>query len=402
MSGGLIVDVLLGVLLVTYAVTGYRQGLLVSALSLVGFLGGGALGMWLLPALLQNWQWAADHEAVRIVALVFGVFLMASVGQGITVAVANRARSRVTAKPLRNLDSLLGSVAVVAAVSILIWFVAGAVRSGAPAPLARAIGESQVLRTIDRVVPPQTGQLFAGFRTMLDRSGVPRVFEGLSPEPIQPVAPPDPGASATPAIRAAAESIVKITGVAASCNRGQEGSGWVVSPERIVTNAHVVAGMGEANVRVKGVGRSYPASIVLFDAQRDLAVLEVPGLTAPALTEGAALARGASAVVAGFPLDGPFQLDAARVRRSIEATGSDIYGQPGISREIYSLYARVQPGNSGGPLLSEGGQVVGVVFAKSLDDDSTGYALTLKEAQPVLDAAAAASTPVSTGACATG
>ena len=106
--------------------------------------------------------------------------------------------------------------------------------------------------------------------------------------------------------------------------------------------------------------------------------------------------------MAGFPLDGPYRLDAARVREVVDARGSDIYGQPGTSREVYSLYAQVRPGNSGGPLLSTDGRVVGVVFAKSLDDASTGYALTMDEAQPVLDAASTASTPVDTGACVAG
>jgi S1-C subfamily serine protease len=402
MTGSVLLDVVLVVLFLSYAVTGYRQGLVVSALSLLGFLGGGALGMWLLPSVLQNWQWATDHEVLRIVVLVLGVFLLASVGQGVMVAVGRRARSRVRARPLRSLDSLLGSVAVVAAVAMLVWFIAGAVRGGAPAPLARAIGESQVLRTIDRVMPPETGRLFAGFRTMLDRNGFPRVFEGLSPEPIQPVDPPAVAGSAAPGIRAAAGSIVKIRGVAQACSRGQEGSGWVTSPEKVVTNAHVVAGMRQAQVQVQGVGRSYASTVVVFDPKRDLAVLDVPGLPVPALKEGGALNTGDSAVVAGFPLDGPFRLDPARVRRTLTATGSDIYGQPGVSRQIYSLFARVEPGNSGGPLLSENGEVVGVVFAKSLDDDSTGYALTLNEAQPVLDAAEGATNRVSTGACSTG
>jgi S1-C subfamily serine protease len=106
--------------------------------------------------------------------------------------------------------------------------------------------------------------------------------------------------------------------------------------------------------------------------------------------------------VAGFPLDGPYRLDAARVREVVQARGSDIYGSPGASREVYSLFARVRPGNSGGPLLSGSGDVVGVIFAKSLDDNSTGYALTLDEARPVLDAAASATTPVGTGPCVAG
>jgi hypothetical protein len=56
--------------------------------------------------------------------------------------------------------------------------------------VARAIGESRVLRVIDSVVPPQTARLFASFREVLDREGFPRVFEGLQAEPIAPIAPP--------------------------------------------------------------------------------------------------------------------------------------------------------------------------------------------------------------------
>ena len=398
----MIVDVLLAVLLLSYAVTGYRQGLLVSTMSLVGFLSGGALGMWLLPQLLQRWNGVGDNVLWHTVLLVFGVFVMASVGQGLAVSAGTRLRRQVRLKPARVVDAVLGGVASLVAVSILVWFVAGAVRGGAPAPLARAIGSSRILQTIDRAVPAQTTQLFAGFRALLDREGFPRVFDGVQVEPIPSVASPNPAVAASPGVAAAGASVVKITGLAAACNRGQEGSGWVVSPGRVVTNAHVVAGMASPRVRVQGAGRSYDSQVVVFDPQRDLAVLDVRGLRAPALREGDQLGRGDGAVVAGFPLDGPYRLDPARVRTVLTARGSDIYGSPGTVREVYSLYARVEPGNSGGPLLARDGRVVGIVFAKSLDDVSTGYALTLREAAPVLDAARAATAPVGTGVCAAG
>jgi S1-C subfamily serine protease len=399
---GTVLDVLLILMLVLYAVTGYRQGILVSTLSLVGFLGGGALGMWLLPSILANVEWVTTNEVVRVLVLVFLVFLCATVGQAIAVPIGNRLRAQVRGRSGRTVDAVLGGIATVLAVSLLVWFVAGAVRGAAPTPLAKAIGESRVLAGIDRVVPPAAGQLFAGFRSLLDQNGIPKVFEGLSPEPIQPVAPPESGVAAAPGVQQAAASIVRVTGVAVACRRGQEGSGWVVAPGRVVTNAHVVAGMREAAVQVGGVGREYPAQIVVFDPERDLAVLKVDGLEAPPLRLGRTLAAGDEAVVAGFPLDGPYRLDAARVRRTLVATGSDIYGTPGVTREIYSLYARVEPGNSGGPLLAADGSVVGVVFAKSLDDPTTGYALTLAEAQPVLAAASQSNQPVSTGGCSTG
>lgn len=401
-SLGTIIDVLLAVLLGSYAVSGWRQGLLMSVASLVGFLGGGALGMALLPRVLGSWTWALDRPAISKALLILGVFALATSGQVLLALLARRVRARMTARPVVTLDSLLGAIATMAAVAVLVWFVAGGLRGVTSGPAARAIGESRVLQAIDSVVPPQTGQLFAGFRQMLDRGGFPKVFEGLQAEPITPVAPPDGTITSAPAVQAALGSVVKITGVAAACRQGQEGSGFVVAPGRVVTNAHVVAGLGEASVRVRGTGPALRGRVVVFDPQRDLAVLAVTDLAAPALTQGPRLEREALAVVAGFPLDGPLRVDPARVRQRLTATGADIYGAPGVTREIYSLYTHVEPGNSGGPLLDAQGRLVGVVFAKSLDDDATGYALTLQEAGPVLDAAASASVPVPTGSCQVG
>jgi S1-C subfamily serine protease len=395
-------DLVLALLLVGYGYVGYRHGFVVSVMSVIGFLAGGALGMWLLPALLRHWNVVDSYVASRTLLLVLGVFLLAALGQGIAVTAGSRMRSGLKETPGQVADAVLGAVATVLAVSVLVWFLAGAVRSGAQTPLAKAVGTSRVISTIDRLVPAQTGRLFAGFQSVLDQEGFPRVFDGVRAEPIAPIAPPDNQLAAGAGVARAAMSIVKITGVAPACNREQEGSGWVVAPGRVVTNAHVVAGTGSETVRIQGVGRSYDARVVVFDPKRDLAVLSVPGLPAPPSTLGTDLQRADGAVVAGFPLDGPYRLDSARVRDVLSATGADIYGSPGVVRQVYSLYARVQPGNSGGPLLSPSGAVVGVVFARSLDDVQTGYALTLDEARPVLDVASSSFSPVSTGGCVAG
>ncbi|MEO8517645.1 MAG: MarP family serine protease [Dermatophilaceae bacterium] len=395
-----VLDIVLAAGLVGYAVIGHRQGFVVSVMSLVGFFAGGALGMWLLPILLKRWDSIDNNGALRTVVLIFWVFVLASVGQALAVLLGSRLRRGMRVRPARIIDSALGAMATVIAASVLVWFMAGAVRQGAPAPLAKAIGGSRVIQTIDRFMPAQTSRLFASFGSVLDRSGFPRVFEGLQAEPIAPVTPPNNQLASGAGVARAAASIVKITGVAESCNRGQEGSGWVVAPQRVVTNAHVVAGVSTEHVRVQGTGHSYDARVIVFDPRRDLAVLSVPGLPAPPLTQGSALRRADGAVVAGFPLDGPYRLDSARVRDLLKATGADIYGNPGVVREIYSLFAKVEPGNSGGPLLAPNGDVVGIVFAKSLDDNNTGYALTLAEARPVLQAASQSFAPVNTGPCA--
>jgi S1-C subfamily serine protease len=396
-----VIDVLLLLILVGYTVSGYRQGLVVSAMSLVGFLGGGALAVWLLPKVLGGWLGSTSTTDVRSsLVLVGGVLVAAAAGQGVLGAVGARLRGHVHLDAARFVDSALGAVASLVAISLLMWFVTGAIR-GVAGPVSRAIGRSHVVAALDDVVPARTADLFSGFRSLLDRNGFPQVFENLGPERILPIDPPAQGVTATKGVAAAARSIVKITGIAQSCSRSQEGSGWVVAPGRVVTNAHVVAGESTEQVRVGGTGPSYTARVVVFDPKRDLAILSVPGLVAPTLEQGSDVGRGVSAVVAGFPENGPYRLDPARVREVLTATGNDIYDKPGIARQVYSLYAKVRPGNSGGPLLNTAGHVIGIVFATSLDDPNTGYALTLHEAQPVL-AQASASTPVSTGHCAAG
>lgn len=396
------IDLLLAVVLFGYAVSGFRQGLVVSVLSLLGFLGGGALAMWGLPKLLEQWLTPQTADLQRVAVIVVGVLAAASIGQALGVAVGARMRSHVRARPARLLESALGAVASVAAVCILVWLIAGALRGGPAPSLSRAIGRSRIVTAIDQVVPPGGARVFAGFRTLLDAEGFPRVFEGFGPERIRAVQPPDRAVANTAGVRAAARSVVKVTGLASSCSRGQEGSGWVVAPGRVVTNAHVVAGVERPQVIVGGVGRSYSGRVVVFDPVKDLAVIDLPALRAPALRVGRDLRRDATAVVAGFPLDGPYRLDSARVRDVLTARGEDIYGRRESVRRVYSLYAKVQPGNSGGPLLSRDGEVVGVVFAKSLDDERTGYALTATEAAPVLAAARAAAQPVDVGGCAAG
>ena len=176
----------------------------------------------------------------------------------------------------------------------------------------------------------------------------------------------------------------------------------IIAPQRVVTNAHVVAGVTNPRVQVGGTGRRYPARVVSFDSRRDLAVLSVPALKTDPLPLGTDLRRGDPAVVAGFPNDGPFEAAAARIRSVIRPGGEDIYGRPGVVREIYSMFVNVQQGNSGGPVLNSAGEIVGIVFAKSLDDETTGYALTLDEARSVIDTGATLRKQVSTGGCANG
>ncbi len=391
-------DVVLALVLLAYAAIGFRQGLLTSALGAVGFLGGGWLALWLLPVVLARLPQLTTSGWRTALISVIVVFLLALAGQTLGSVLGQHLRSR-TPGGLRVVDSLLGVVASVAAAAVVLWLAAGLVRPAAPSSLATAISSSRVLATIDAVLPSQTTQVLAGVRALIDRSGFPQVFGGLSAEPIIPVPVPDPTVADTPGLQAARASIVKVSGDALACQRGQEGSGWVVRPGQVVTNAHVVAGLTEVHLQPGGIGRSYVGRVVLFDPEVDLAIVDAPDLPTAPLALGQPLSRGDSAVVTGFPLNGPYHEVSARVRGQLTAVGSDIYGRPGSSREIYSLYAQVEPGNSGGPLLDPRGHVVGVTFAKSIDDANTGYALTLAEVRTDLNLAATLRSPVSTGTC---
>jgi S1-C subfamily serine protease len=397
MNNTLLLDILLSFVLVAYAITGYRQGLIASTASIVGFLGGSLLGIWQLPEVLSRWDAVAGNAPRRILALVLGVVILGWLGQFLGSLAGAAVRRRVRLGALRGVDSVLGSVLVVIAAATVMWFLGGALRSAGSPTLAKMMAESRVLRVVGSVLPEQTGEVFSSFRNFLSSQGFPKVFEGLQPEPINPVPAPDPAIARSAAIAAARESVVKVTTESRSCQQAQEGTGWVVSQGRIVTNAHVVA--GAEVVRVEARGRTLAAKVVVFDPDRDLAILSVPDLGVPALKLGDSLERGDLAAVPGYPLNGPYVVVSARVRATIDARGYDIYGDQRVLREIYSLNTKVQPGNSGGPLLDSQGRVVGVIFAKSLDDASTGYALTLDEAKPVLDEAESASRATGTGAC---
>lgn len=398
MTAGIVLDIVLLLAFVANAVSLYRAGLVTAALSLAGLLTGGFLALWLLPELLLQWSPMSDQPTSQAILLLVGVLVSAAIGQQIGHHLGSRFRSRVTSGSARTVDSLLGAVASVLVSALLAWCAAGAVQGALPQPAGRAVSESRVLRSIDAVMPAEAARIFPGIRDVITH-GFPEVFSDRAAESVRPVEPPDPEAAQGRGVEAAAKSVVKVSGNATQCRRGQQGSGWVAAPQRVVTNAHVVAGVTKPSVQIGGVGRRYPATTVAFDPDRDVAVLAVPGLEAEPLPTGPRQGHGDSVVVAGFPLGGPYDLETGRVRDLVSASGDNIYKVPGVDRQVYSVSAKVEHGNSGGPLLSPTGQVVGTVFAKSTTDADTGYALTLDETRTVIAAGSRGGRPVSTGNC---
>jgi S1-C subfamily serine protease len=388
-------DIVLAVSAISFAFSGYRQGFVVGVLAFIGFLGGGVLGLLFAPTAVARLNTGAFQSLVAIALVLFA----ATLGQVALAWVGAIMRDRITWHPARVVDAGLGALVSVLALLLVSWFLASSLRPGPLPALSRQISDSRIITAVDGVMPESANTLFSSFRRVLDDSGLPTVFGGLSPERIRAINPPQPEVARSPDIRRASASIVEIEGTASSCSRRLDGSGFVISPQRVLTNAHVVAGVVRPNVRVGGLGQRLSARVVFFDSKRDIAVLFVPSLRAAPLAFDDSGVRGDQGVVAGFPQGGPFRLEPARIRDTIEARGPDIYQRTQITREVFSLYANVQPGNSGGPLLTPDGHVFGVVFAKSLDDAQTGYALTAHEVAPDVSAGRASTSETSTGSC---
>ena len=389
-----LLDLVLVLACVGFAISGYRQGFIVGVLSFVGFFGGGVLGARYATT-LHGWFGGSGRSALFGLVIVFAA---AALGQILATIVGDLVKRRLTWHPVRQLDSAAGAVVSVVSVLLVAWFLGTALAHSALTGVARQIQHSRVLTAIDRLMPDNAKTWDAAFRRLVQQNGFPQVFGAIGAERIVPVAPPDPRVAGSRAVRVAQPDIVKITGVAPSCRRQLEGSGFLYAAQHVMTNAHVVAGVHDPTVRTSD-GRTFPAEVVLYDPRRDVAVLYVPGFTRQPLSFAGIAKQGDSAVVAGYPQNGPFLAVAARIRARQPAQGPDIYQSRQVTREIYAVYATVRPGNSGGPLLAEDGRVYGVVFAASVDDRNTGYALTAREVAGDASAGATRTQTVSTQGC---
>ncbi len=392
-----ILDVVVILAGIAYGVGGFRNGAVVGLFSMVGFFGGAVIGAQIAEPLGSR---LADGRAQIPIAITC-VLLVAMLGQLLGVWAAGHVRTRIVNDSGKTIDSAIGAALGVLSVLLVAWMVAVPLASSPYPSLSSAAVNSRIVRGVDDVMPKDVRTLYSSLRSFLNQSGFPPVFGDLPQTHIVKVAPPDARLSPAVAarVRAAQASVFKIYGEAPSCNRGIEGTGFVYAPQRMITNAHVVAGTTHVSVQVS-TSQTLPAQVVLYDPERDVAVLSVPGLDAPALTFSSRAANtGDPAVVLGYPEDGPFDVRSARVRSRQSVSGNDIYGDGNVRRDIYSIYAVVRSGNSGGPLLAANGTVLGVVFATALESSNTGYALTDGEIAGDVNRGSAASAPVGTGGC---
>ncbi|GAB3140671.1 MarP family serine protease [Marisediminicola antarctica] len=387
-----LLDVLLVLLLLVFLVYGYRSGLVRSLSGIVGMVAGGIAAFFVVP-LLGAWvpspEWRTPATlAAAIVLVLAGLSLGASVGYAL--------RRQVDRIKLRVVDRALGAALTTVAAALIASMLAFTIGALGVPMLTTAIASSTVIRTIDALTPTQVRGFLAEVRSIAVDEGIPSIVEAFQgPTPEIPNVTTD-----SPELTEAARSVVRITGNAYSCGQNQSGSGFVVAPGRVVTNAHVVAGVTVPVVEAPGLG-ALPGRVVYFDPIDDLAVIAVDALTAAPLERGPNLGVGTAAVSSGHPFGGPFDSDAAEVISVGPLNVADIYGNNPTSRQVYTLASDVQVGESGGPLLSESGVLAGVIFAKSATTDKVGYALAMDEVEPVAVLAPSLESAVSSGACTT-
>jgi S1-C subfamily serine protease len=374
-----------------YAVSGYWQGFITGSFATVGLVVGGLLGIWLAPHLLGE---ASPSLWVSLAAL-FVVLVCASFGQAFLQYGGSRVRDQITWQPVRALDAVGGALLSVIAVLVVTWMLGVAVSGSRIPGIGPLVRDSKVLTTVNDVMPSQAQGALRGFDKVVGSSFFPRYLEPFAPERIVEVAPAPGNVVRDPEVEKAELSVFKIRGNS-RCGDGIEGSGFLYSPHRLMTNAHVVAGVTEPQVRVGT--RNLPATVVYYDSDTDVAVLDVD-LDGPVVHFDNTGKPRQPTVVLGYPNDGPFDAQPARIRSIQRLRSPDIYGRGTVTREVFALRGKVRPGNSGGPLVSRDGKVLGVIFAASVRDQTTGYALTADQVASAAARGLQANGKVSSGNC---
>ncbi len=388
-----LLDWLLVGLVLTYALSGYWQGFVTGAMATAGLLLGGLTGVWLAPLALGD----AEPSVLVSLGALFIVILAASLGQAFFQYGGARLRDTIRWQPFRAVDAAGGALLSGAAVLLVSWALGVAVAGSGIGGITPLVRESAILKKVDEVLPAGADGLLKAFNDVVGTTFFPRYLEPFAPERIVPVGPGPTRLLTDPDVVRAEQSVVKIESTN-RCGRGIEGSGFLFAPGRVMTNAHVVAGVEQPTVEIGG--SAVEGTVVYYDPEIDVAVLAVDAGEVPALPFDLDVEPKEGVAVLGFPEAGPYDVQPGRVRSEQRLRSPNIYGDGAVIRDVLSLRGSVRPGNSGGPVVSSGGDVVGVVFAASLTDADTGYALTAQQVARAATRGVAATEAVDTQDCA--
>lgn len=387
-------DIVIVVLLVLALITGLRAGLFSALGMLVGLVAGGLTAPWALPLLAGS----VPDPAWRGPAVIAGAVLLLSLGATLGSVIGSLLRRGADKLKLRVLERLLGgALGLIAGVLAISLAGAGVSSAGIPG-VSSAVASSAVLREIGRLTPDPLTEAMARLHAAVLGDTVLPTIDGLLDDQDLAIAPDaDQIDTTNPVLGWAAASVARISGTAFECGAQLSGTGFVVAEDLVVTNAHVLAGVGTPRVELPGES-ARDGEIVYFDPVDDLAVIAVD-VDAEPLPLADDLTPGSAAVVQGYPHGGPFRTVPAGIAAAGPMLVPDIYGESSAQRGVYALQARVEPGNSGGPLLTESGEVAGVVFARDEVRTDVGYAMTNAELMPVIESVGSSAAAVSSGRC---
>jgi S1-C subfamily serine protease len=372
------------------AIFGFRQGFIVGALSFAGFLAGAFIGTRLAPLVLPQGSASPYAPAFGLVGAVLGGAILASGLEGLGF----RLRRTLILPGLGLLDGALGAALGAVLALGVVWIAAAfAGQTSGDRQLRADIQRSAILRELNSVLPPSGPILNA-----LARLDPLPAITGPAPD----VAPPQRGVARLAGVRRASRSVVRVLGTA--CGLAIEGSGWVAEPNLVVTNAHVVAGETDTTVQVEGRGEQLAAEPVYYNANVDIALLHISGLGLPSLSFAPSTAEGTSGAILGYPENGPFDVEGARIGRTQNVLADNAYGEGPITRLLTPLRGLVRPGNSGGPVVDTAGHVLTTVFASTVGGSvHGGYGVaSATVSQALREAEAARRGTVSSGACTAG
>jgi S1-C subfamily serine protease len=386
----------IGVALIA-AISGWRSGALGSLMSFVGVVLGAIAGVMLAPHIVSH----VDSSRGKLFTALFLILALVVIGEVAGVVLGRAVRGSIRSGPVRLVDSVIGVALQLVVVLIAAWLLGSPLTSSNQPNLAAAVSGSTVITEVDKYAPDWLRTVPKRMSALLSTSGLPDVLEPLGRPPVATVDAPDASLADSLVVAKSRPSVVKIRGVAPACQKVLEGTGFVIAPNRVMSNAHVVAGSDSVTVEADD-GKEYDATVVSYDPNADISILDVPNLPIQPLQFAEEPAKsGTDAVVLGFPGGGDFVATPARVREIIELSGPDIYKTTTVNREVYTIRGLVRQGNSGGPMINRSGQVIGVVFGAAVDDSDTGFVMTTDEVSRQL-AKIGNTARVPTGACISG
>ncbi|MDA0249819.1 MAG: acid resistance serine protease MarP [Mycobacterium sp.] len=394
MTGSQWLDIAVVAVALIAAISGWRSGALGSLMSFVGVVLGAIAGVMLAPHIVSH----IDSSRGKLFTALFLILALVVIGEVAGVVLGRAVRGSIRSGPVRLVDSVVGVALQLVVVLVAAWLLGSPLTSSNQPNLAAAASGSTVITEVDKYAPDWLRAVPDRMSGLLSTSGLPEVLEPIGRTSVQTVDAPDASLADSLVVAKSRPSVVKIRGVAPACQKVLEGTGFVIAPNRVMSNAHVVAGSDSVTVEAED-GKEYDATVVSYDPNADISILDVPDLPIQPLQFAQEAAKsGTDAVVLGFPGGGEFVATPARVREIIELSGPDIYKTTTVNREVYTIRGLVRQGNSGGPMINRAGQVIGVVFGAAVDDNDTGFVMTTDEVSRQL-AKIGNTSKVPTGAC---